>query len=274
MSCPIFVEEVKERSSIAHAARYKKGKGGRAIHTRLPSDRMTNAQIAKKNGPVESYQLGKAMSWEAFKNLPDDRLKKEYLNKLVNKHGGTSASIARMFGVQDVTVRRYAKTLGIQFTRGKTKEQCQAWERFLMQSDARNMLTDPKVESDHDSEQETVFVTDDQDIQEQAPVEEIVSAPTAGSPAQEPEKAPVNPAVQKVPCFGPGLPNASDYHYEAVPPTTPNRRITPPGYPSLHVQASSGTVTVQGPAKDCLASIAAFLGDTSCTIRIQWTTDT
>lgn len=51
-----YREEVRERSRLAACARYRRGRKQRGC--RLPSDRLTNAQLERRSGPVRVYHLG------------------------------------------------------------------------------------------------------------------------------------------------------------------------------------------------------------------------
>ena len=64
------------------------------------------------NGPVEEFNLNKPMSWEEFKNLPDD-LKITYIKSLREKFGIPNTAIADMFGVHAATLCGYLKCLGL-----------------------------------------------------------------------------------------------------------------------------------------------------------------
>lgn len=131
MAKSIFMDDVIERSVIARSARHKKPKGGRSVHTKMPSDNMTNAQKAKLNGPVEIYNFDQPMTWTDFKML-EDRLKREYLNNLIRKYGASGRSIAAMFSISESTLYRWAKTLGVRLPYPHSiKDSQMIWKSFL-----------------------------------------------------------------------------------------------------------------------------------------------
>lgn len=277
MKRTMYQEEVYERSQLARQSKYRKGKGGRAIHTRLPSDNMTTAQLTKKNGPVLTYDFGKPMTWEDFKLL-DDRHKAEYLNVMIKKHGGTAQCIAAMFDVHSTTIRNYARTLQVKFISKHGKEEKKRWEKFLKKGEpakaaepqkeeqAAEPAAEPVAEPAAEAAAETVqaSVADNgfvvtppaepqkaqpmdaeiasllADMAEQRSDDSVVKNPTAPAPA-----APVADAI----CEMPGT-----------------------AYPVASVVIPSGTVTLQGSASACLEKIAQLLGDDkSYAITVQWT---
>lgn len=78
--------------------------------------------------------LNMPISWESFKELPA-RIQTEYVRHLMNEYGANATSLAAMFSIQPLTVRRYlaAKVLDVSFPVGHSMnaEQRKAWEAFL-----------------------------------------------------------------------------------------------------------------------------------------------
>ena len=72
-----FDFDVLEKKRIAASARHRVC-GSKSKHCFLPSDRLTKAQLAKRNGPVATFNMSGPMSWDMFDQLPQD-LKGEYL---------------------------------------------------------------------------------------------------------------------------------------------------------------------------------------------------
>ena len=80
-----------------------------------------------------SINLNKPASWEVFKALTE-KTQEEYLRHLMEVYGANATSLAEMFGVQPLTVRRYltARNLNITFPVGRSMntQQKLAWEKF------------------------------------------------------------------------------------------------------------------------------------------------
>ncbi len=81
-----------------------------------------------------SITIGKPVSWEDFKSM-SKQTQEEYIKDLMETYGANATSLAAMFGIQPLTVRRYiaANELNISFQVGHSMnaEQRALWERFL-----------------------------------------------------------------------------------------------------------------------------------------------
>ena len=72
------------------------------------------------------------MSWGEFKSLPKET-QKEYIEFLQENYSVTAISLAEMFGVTALTVRRYLSAVhGIKFVKGRKMKpfEEQAWDEF------------------------------------------------------------------------------------------------------------------------------------------------
>ena len=74
-----FDYDVMQKKRIASNAR-RRVCGSKSKFCGLPSDHMTHAQWKKHNGEVKTVNLNQPMSWQAFKDVPND-LQKEYIQK-------------------------------------------------------------------------------------------------------------------------------------------------------------------------------------------------
>lgn len=101
--------EKKRIAASAHKQRSHCGKGG---SVKFPCDFMSKKELRAMNGPVEEFNLNKPMSWEEFKDLPDD-LKITYIKKLREKFSIPNTAIAEMFGIHSATLCGYLKCLGL-----------------------------------------------------------------------------------------------------------------------------------------------------------------
>lgn len=100
---------------------------------RLPSDNLTPAQLKKKSGPVEEYDLGSPMKWQELLALPYD-LRKKYLEKLRDEYKATQVMLSEMLGASLTTLRRRCSQWGIDFPRtgGHMSEAAKLrWLHFL-----------------------------------------------------------------------------------------------------------------------------------------------
>lgn len=66
-----FDFENMQKKRIAQGARHRVC-GSKSKKCSLPSDLLTAAQKRKLNGPVESYDMGRPMSWDRFTVMPRD----------------------------------------------------------------------------------------------------------------------------------------------------------------------------------------------------------
>lgn len=128
-----FDFDVREKKRIAASARHRVC-GSRSKHCFLPSDRLTKAQLAKRNGPVATFNMSGPMSWDMFDQLPQD-LKGEYLIGLRDRFNPSPAQLGRMFGLPAATTRRNLqrqKLLEVLNRHARmTEEQSGEWERFI-----------------------------------------------------------------------------------------------------------------------------------------------
>lgn len=123
-----FQHEVMERRRMARNAAHKKN-GSKSKKCTLPHDGLSKKELMKLNGEVKTYNIHKRLSWEKFKELPDD-LGKKHIEYLTETFGANLYNIAESLGVSHVTVSRYVRSHGLQrkkLPRASTPE----WEAFL-----------------------------------------------------------------------------------------------------------------------------------------------
>ena len=81
------------------------------------------------NGEVKSYNIHQRMTWNQFKDIPDD-IATEHIKYLVDTFGANLNAIAEAMGVSHVTISKYMKEHGIQLERRRfipTEE----WREFI-----------------------------------------------------------------------------------------------------------------------------------------------
>ena len=95
---------------------------------------MTQKQWLERCGAVLSVNLNQPVSWDVFKEL-GKKTQEEYIGNLMKIYSVNATSLAAMFHVQPLTVRRFiqAKRLNLSFPVGRSMnaEQKAAWESFL-----------------------------------------------------------------------------------------------------------------------------------------------
>lgn len=93
---------------------------------------MSQKQIEKQHGPVESWNLTKFYSWEEFKKMPVD-LQAEYINRLIDTyHVGIRYISSHLFGKGAATLDNHTRRFGYEkkihaCQRGVNKEAHQAF---------------------------------------------------------------------------------------------------------------------------------------------------
>lgn len=128
-----FDYDCLERKRLARQAKYRKC-GSKSRKCTMSTDNMTHKQWKERCGAVVSIKIGQLVSWDDFKEMSKET-QEEYLKDLMSKYGANATSLAAMFGIRPLTVRRYiaAKGLNICFPVGHSMnlEQRAAWEAFL-----------------------------------------------------------------------------------------------------------------------------------------------
>lgn len=102
----VFNSTNRERAILRRSAMHKKN-GSKSKSCKLEVDRMSQKQIAKKHGPVESWKLTNFYSYVEFKKMPDD-IKVKYINYLMDKYEVGISNISKdLFGMSKTTLSDY-----------------------------------------------------------------------------------------------------------------------------------------------------------------------
>lgn len=123
-----FDYDVHQKKVIARGAFYRKC-GAKSKRCTLPSDNLTKKELNALNGELKTYNIHQRMTWEQFKDIPDD-MAAAHIHYLVDTFGANLNAIAESMGVSHVTVSRYIKEHSLQMERRRffpTKE----WREFL-----------------------------------------------------------------------------------------------------------------------------------------------
>lgn len=128
-----FDYDVLQKKRLARQSFHRKC-GSKSRKCPMSTDRMTRKQWEERCGEIVTYELGKPMSWDQFRQMPAN-LQKEYLVRLVHDYSATASDLARMFGITPQTVTRFCGNpeISIEFSRGKRMpKDCRVeFEKFL-----------------------------------------------------------------------------------------------------------------------------------------------
>lgn len=128
-----FTYDCLQRKRLAQQAKYRKC-GSKSKKCPMSTDHMTNKQWRERCGKIVSINLNAPVSWEVFKEL-SKQTQEEYIKGLMENYGANATSLAAMFDVRPLTVRRYitANELDVSFPVGHSMnaEQKMAWEKFV-----------------------------------------------------------------------------------------------------------------------------------------------
>ena len=128
-----FAYDCWQKKQLAQQARHRK-RGSKSRKCFLPSDSLTKKQWKERNGKTLSINLNLPTSWENFKEVSKPT-QEEYLNHLLAVYGANATSLATMFQVQPLTIRRFIQSnnLAVKFPVGHSMNavQREAWEEFL-----------------------------------------------------------------------------------------------------------------------------------------------
>ena len=106
-----FVKDSMDKKNVARSARSTRTHCGKGGAVKFPSDYLTKKELKAMSGEVIKYaSLKKPMSWNEFKELPDD-LKKEYISYIRAQFGTPDKYIAEMMGISQYTLCIYFKDL-------------------------------------------------------------------------------------------------------------------------------------------------------------------
>jgi len=106
-----FDYDVLQKKRVAAGARHRVN-GSKSKYCGLPSDRLSAAELKKRNGECRSFRMDAPCTWEQFKVMPDD-LKQEYVTRLQELYGANNTMLGEMWGVSNVTVYAVLKRIGV-----------------------------------------------------------------------------------------------------------------------------------------------------------------
>jgi len=153
-----FYQDVTQRKALARMSKYRKC-GSKSTKCPMSTDRMTRKQWEERCGEVQTYVMNEPKTWAVFKALPTS-IQKEYIQFLMNGYNVNASSLAQMFGVRPLTVRRHIEmnNLGISFKVGNSMNAAQKreWLDFLQISAGQEAAADVKQSETPFEEPETL----------------------------------------------------------------------------------------------------------------------
>lgn len=104
-----FIEDVTTRKNVARSG----GKKGKSRYgCTLPSDYMSTKEKRDQNSRWISVTFNRPISYDKFLAYSDED-KKTYLQTLIDKYGGSTDKIAKMFGTSKAKIKMYRQELGV-----------------------------------------------------------------------------------------------------------------------------------------------------------------
>ena len=128
-----FEFDCLQKKRLAQQAKYRK-RGSKSKKCPMSTDHMTKKQWIEKCGKIVTIKMDSPVSWASFKEL-SKQTQEEYLKNLMEKYHINASSLAEMFHITPITVRRHIATQGlaVSFPVGHSMnaEDRRAWELFL-----------------------------------------------------------------------------------------------------------------------------------------------
>lgn len=225
-----YIQDSKDKKITARSARHTRTHCGKSGAVKLPSDYMTKKELNAMNGECKSYRMNEPMTYNEFKDLPDD-LKIEYIKALRKRFGVPDRRIADMMGVARSTIVPYMKKLGLAKGSNGHGDGVQ-WDIDGWYAWCNGVKLETEVKPD----EEEIPVEEDirEEVVEETACETVESTTETSKPT---------------------------YRY-TIPPMTINR--------IKHEVPSSGEMKFKGKAEDILRSIGALLRDSNVELEVEW----
>lgn len=128
-----FEFDCLQKKRLAQQAKYRK-RGSKSKKCPMSTDHMTKKQWIERCGKIVTIKMDSPVSWASFKEL-SKQTQEEYLKNLMEKYHINASSLAEMFHITPITVRRHIATQGlaVSFPVGHSMnaEDRRVWELFL-----------------------------------------------------------------------------------------------------------------------------------------------
>lgn len=172
----LYRQDIREKKATGRGV-FSKKSGARTKYVGLTQDRLTSAQLKRRNSPVFTYNITTCIhSWSEFKSMPSD-LQCEYLKRVIKTYNPSIEMIASAMGVTSESLRSliHAKNFDIPLKRGGRKRQHPYWNAFLC--DNRTTLGEAVKLSD--------AIVEPQEEPKEEPYEEVCSDVSEEMPVVE-----------------------------------------------------------------------------------------
>ena len=138
-----FEFDCLQKKRLAQQAKYRK-RGSKSKKCPMSTDHMTKKQWIERCGKIVTIKMDSPVSWASFKEL-SKQTQEEYLKNLMEKYHINASSLAEMFHITPITVRRHIATQGlaVAFPVGHSMnaEDRRAWELFLSGDASENEVS-------------------------------------------------------------------------------------------------------------------------------------
>lgn len=161
----VMISDSIEKKKLAHSSHNRKthcGKGGRV---KFPSDYLSKKELKAMNGDVKSYNLNRPMTWEEFRNMPQD-LQIMYIKKLRNEFGVPDIVLGKAMGVCKSSFSKAMKDLNLSLGKsaGATSKQWFGSEKSLKFYEYWNKFNKKEDAVEEDSVEEKNEAVEEMDI--------------------------------------------------------------------------------------------------------------
>ena len=106
-----FEFDCLQKKRLAQQAKYRK-RGSKSKKCPMSTDHMTKKQWIERCGKIVTIKMDSPVSWASFKEL-SKQTQEEYLKNLMEKYHINASSLAEMFHITPITVRRHIATQGL-----------------------------------------------------------------------------------------------------------------------------------------------------------------
>lgn len=138
-----FEFDCLQKKRLAQQAKYRK-RGSKSKKCPMSTDHMTKKQWIERCGKIVTIKMDSPVSWASFKEL-SKQTQEEYLKNLMEKYHINASSLAEMFHITPITVRRHIATQGlaVSFPVGHSMNagDRRAWELFLSGDASENEVS-------------------------------------------------------------------------------------------------------------------------------------
>lgn len=151
-----FEFDCLRKKRLAQQAKYRK-RGSKSKKCPMSTDHMTKKQWIERCGKIVTIKMDSPVSWVSFKEL-SKQTQEEYLKNLMEKYHINASSLAEMFHITPITVRRHIATQGlaVSFPVGHSMnaEDRRAWELFLSGDTIEQSESEVSVENEEMCDEE------------------------------------------------------------------------------------------------------------------------